>query len=458
MNPSPSKPNDGPSRSLGSAILYQDASQDLFIIDIPISISLAQHLPSATTNDTPSNIPLIYSSEAIQSPYSGPSPEPKTESGRAKILKLVPAWEREHHASLLGVVEDGMKRLKEGYQGKWCYPRCTIPLNDGIDASLPPRKRLRLDEPDLTLEQGPKPEPGTISSPNTPKHEGYNPLEAIYGPPPIILAPGVNRFPSVKDTYNTIVTNPNSRQAVIRFAGSPRATATNAEPTPRRQTSLIIPPKSTFISMHIQRYALSLSNPLPLIPSSQKFDFILADPPWPNRSVKRSRHYATATLLFDDLELLVANIVRTFLTSTGVVGVWVTNSGKARLVVRNAFRAAGIVITEEWVWVKTTVAGEAVAALDGVWRKPYEVLIVGRMGGQGGCVRRRIIAGVPDVHSRKPGLRELVGQAVFDGKEYTALEVFARSLTAGWWAIGDEVVRFNWNGWWVGEGCLDNNV
>jgi hypothetical protein len=32
---------------------------------------------------------------------------------------------------------------------------------------------------------------------------------------------------------------------------------------------------------------------------------------------------------------------------------------------------------------------------------------------------------------------------------YSALEVFARNLTAGWWACGDEVLKFNQDTWWV---------
>jgi hypothetical protein len=78
-------------------------------------------------------------------------------------------------------------------------------------------------------------------------------------------------------------------------------------------------------------------------------------------------------------------------------------------------------------------------------------------------IKRRILVAVPDLHSRKPNLRELIERIFFSSSEtgtrgnpeqgkrcceYSAMEVFARNLTAGWWACGDEVLRFNWAEWW----------
>jgi hypothetical protein len=34
------------------------------------------------------------------------------------------------------------------------------------------------------------------------------------------------------------------------------------------------------------------------------------------------------------------------------------------------------------------------------------------------------------------------------GEEVRACEFFARSLTAGWDAVGNEVLKFQWEGWW----------
>ena len=69
-----------------------------------------------------------------------------------------------------------------------------------------------------------------------------------------------------------------------------------------------------------------------------------------------------------------------------------------------------------------------------------------------GNITRRVIAAVPDVHSRKPGLRELFERMFFSTSTgYSALEVFARNLTAGWWACGNEVLKFTEEGWWVDD-------
>ncbi len=56
-----------------------------------------------------------------------------------------------------------------------------------------------------------------------------------------------------------------------------------------------------------------------------------------------------------------------------------------------------------------------------------------------------MILAVPDVHSRKPNLRALLG-VPHDG---AGLEVFARNLTAGWWGWGDEALLFQHRRHWV---------
>ena len=136
----------------------------------------------------------------------------------------------------------------------------------------------------------------------------------------------------------------------------------------------------------------------------------------------------------------------------GWVACWVTNSKSAREGVREAFEVWAVEVVEEWYWVKVTRDGEPVTEVGGLWRRPWEVLLLGRKVGEGkareGGVKKRIIVGVPDVHSRKPCLKEIFEEVMGSGKIYRALEVFARGLTAGWWAWGDECLRWQWEGWW----------
>lgn len=119
------------------------------------------------------------------------------------------------------------------------------------------------------------------------------------------------------------------------------------------------------------------------------------------------------------------------------------------------FAAWGLTLIEEWAWLKVTRNGDSMCSLDGTWRKPYEILLLGcrdavvhKVSAQPDAdisgTRRRVIAAVPDLHSRKPNLKELLERLFFgEGKSYRAVELFARNLTAGWWAWGDEVLKYN---------------
>lgn len=191
------------------------------------------------------------------------------------------------------------------------------------------------------------------------------------------------------------------------------------------------------------------------------FDFILLDPPWPNRSVKRTFQTVDAgydisgsingvydLLLKMDLDMLMAEGC--------VVGVWITNKQSIRELILGddgIFDQWGVELEEEWIWLKTTSHGEPVTPIDSSWRKPYEVLLLGRKRRRGlsrpaTSVKRRVIMAVPDYHSRKPCLKELIEPLVPDSGEYRALEVFARHLVAGWWSWGNECTKFNCESNW----------
>ena len=162
------------------------------------------------------------------------------------------------------------------------------------------------------------------------------------------------------------------------------------------------------------------------------------------------------------------------------VGVWVTNKAAFRYLLLSPcgiFDAWGIELVEEWVWVKTTIHGAPICALNSAWRKPYEILLVGKAKSSasskhddadvgeadrgGGQVKRRVVFGVPDLHSRKPNLRALFegsmeemgiyGDGKGKTKGYEALEVFARNCTAGWWSWGDEALKFQAQECWAVE-------
>ena len=180
-----------------------------------------------------------------------------------------------------------------------------------------------------------------------------------------------------------------------------------------------------------------------------QFDFILLDPPWENRSVRRSARYDTMRDT-DPIAVLRA-VLGQHIAPGALVGCWITNRASIRDTALQAFQAWDVQLIEEWAWLKITVAGLPVAQIDGLWRKPYEILLLGRKHGEeaqwsDSDVQRRAIVAVPDLHSRKPHLRCLIEP--FLPAAYRALEVFARNLTAKWCSLGDEVLKYNWDGHW----------
>ncbi|KAK1759432.1 MT-A70-domain-containing protein [Echria macrotheca] len=183
------------------------------------------------------------------------------------------------------------------------------------------------------------------------------------------------------------------------------------------------------------------------------FDLILLDPPWPNRSAKRKRGAYHPVPDFSSLSDLLSLVpVASHLAPGGLVAVWVTNSPRAVETLTaprdGIFARWDVELVGEWTWLKVTAAGEPIIALDATWRRPWERLLIARKrGGSGGCLPGKVIVSVPDVHSRKPCLRSLFEELLPD--KYEALEVFARSLTAGWWSWGDEVSLFQAREHWV---------
>ncbi|KAJ3162221.1 Methyltransferase-like protein 4 [Geranomyces variabilis] len=201
--------------------------------------------------------------------------------------------------------------------------------------------------------------------------------------------------------------------------------------------SYIIPRHSSFITSDLARAPQALRTLDP-------FDFIVMDPPWPNKSVKRAGKYAEIDV-YDLYKIPGKRLVR----PGGYVAVWVTNRPKFQDFVRNKlFSAWGLALVGEWYWLKVTAAGDWVFSPSTVHRKPYEILIIGRMktslssDSSPDLPSRRAICSVPyKQHSRKPLLDDLF--AAFLPANARKLELFARSVLPGWTAWGNEALKFN---------------
>ncbi|XP_064626510.1 N(6)-adenine-specific methyltransferase METTL4-like [Lineus longissimus] len=211
----------------------------------------------------------------------------------------------------------------------------------------------------------------------------------------------------------------------------------------------LIPPQSQFLMSDITCLR-------PLLEDNKKFDVIVIDPPWKNKSVKRKKKYKTLNE-WDFYDLPVAHLA----ADGCLLVIWVTNKQKQREFVKDSwFPHWSAVFEAEWHWIKVTRHGETVFPMESPHKKPYESIILGR-------VRRdkkemseeyedekmkkvddKVLVSVPCcVHSKKPPLTEILKDYLPD--DSCCLEMFARNLTPGWTSWGNEVLRFQHSDFFV---------
>ncbi|KAJ5349674.1 hypothetical protein N7541_007401 [Penicillium brevicompactum] len=428
---------------------------EVFLLDIPWSITLAQGdlltPQQRRSKDTLIERRRLLSCPPLKVPY--PSTEPKNPTARANVLETIPLSERRFHSELiLPLVQNSLQVIRDVVSTfRWGLPRL-VPLEVKKDPNSQdenPRKRR-------------KKEPSPICYEHVSSNE----------PPVILSSTSPNEFRSLSDL--SVVKNTSSELAIIHISDNDST---------GHPISYLIPPESSFTLctlplFEIKKHRSSQFYPIPGLSSHQKFNLILMDPPWPNRSVRRSGHYQTHH--YSEMEVLTEGLrdilrVHSYPAESqfqpgaqqAIAAIWITNAEKSRKAAYQAMMGSGFRVCEEWIWVKTTLDGQPISALDGIWRKPYEILVVGRRDESvdfskhnfedltsisEAVTTRRVIAAVPDLHSRKPNLKGIFERIFFkpgQPQSYSALEVFARNLTAGWWAAGNEVLRFNAQECWV---------
>ena len=116
--------------------------------------------------------------------------------------------------------------------------------------------------------------------------------------------------------------------------------------------------------------------------SNGKYDCIVLDPPWENRSAIRSHKYQWLSE-HDLLQLPLPELCN----NGCLVVVWVTNKVRFADFVRDElFPSWNVEIVGEWHWIKVTTSGELVFDLDSLHKKPYELLLLGRYQGKIFCM------------------------------------------------------------------------
>lgn len=190
--------------------------------------------------------------------------------------------------------------------------------------------------------------------------------------------------------------------------------------------------------------------------TAPQFDIVVLDPPWPSRSVRRKTkdRYKTAYDMQEMHDLLSTIPLAGHLKANSILAIWVTNKPAVIDLLKSPgglFDQWDVEPIGEWIWVKVTSKGEPVVDIESAWRKPWERLLFARR--KGGSLKlqpeRKVIFGVPDLHSRKPNIRALLDDML--PKDYQCLEVFSRNLTAGWWSWGDQTLLFQEKHHWVDD-------
>jgi N6-adenosine-specific RNA methylase IME4 len=380
-----------------SCLLYQNSLSTVILLDIPRSIEEAQG---------DSSLRLI-SSKPLERPY--PSIEPKSEKARNNVGET--SLDDMLLQKYLEFALDEVRRELKGNKS-WLLPRIT---EEEVDVLSFQRKK-KYPRQDAS--------PNRNASLSLSEKEKESDHEALH----------------LDDSLSNTIHYHNRLSAFLHITLGPSKGRAR------------IPPKSTLLQGDIASTLDTFTTTAPL------FDLVVLDPPWPNRSARRKKSYGISYGTTEIKDLLSALPIEAHLTENGLVAVWVTNKVAFRdllLGEGGLFEQWGVQLVEEWVWLKVTSDGEPICALDSTWRKPYEILLIGRKPGKereaekGGEVKRRVILAVPDLHSRKPNLKSIFEQVMgrVEG-DYEALEVFARNLTAGWWCWGNEVLKFQMSEHW----------
>ncbi|XP_028404623.1 methyltransferase-like protein 4 isoform X2 [Dendronephthya gigantea] len=222
----------------------------------------------------------------------------------------------------------------------------------------------------------------------------------------------------------------------------------------------ILPANSKFVLSDVSYFCKDFTKDT----GNSKYNMIVIDPPWENKSAKRGSKYSFLPL-WEIKRLPIPELA----CDKALVIVWVTNKQKyRRFVIDELFPSWSCKFIAEWYWVKVTRKGEMVFDLDSTHKKPYEPIIIGRFvisdsNNEPDCSEAekqynnkkevnakidreisetridndRIICSVPcSLHSRKPPLNDIFREYL--PKDAACIELFARNLLPNWTSWGNE--------------------
>ncbi|KAF2661303.1 MT-A70-domain-containing protein [Lophiostoma macrostomum CBS 122681] len=443
--------------SLQSAILYQNSECNITLIDIPTSIALAQG-----SHD------ILRSTEPLEEPILIDNHVPKTPKAKETVAKETdPPLHFEYKVD----IEAALVKILANVRGPWCLPRNIVnevpshtesgmQIEDEEQILVTRLKEWRaskgveevfdFDKMMATLGATSETNATSINSVAHPWLMSCRPAREVAG------RSQVDGSVSPKEPWTSSFHNPERHALDLTIFDNqdPRS-------TPEAFT-FRIPSRSSFFlcdTEHSEEFRASFRTVTEDYTLPRHFDFVLLDPPWPNGSVKRKGNYEQVGGMPHMRRMLMSANIDSYLEHNGLVGIWITNKKSLRDLVLGPgglFETWNVGLIEEWIWIKTTTKGAPMFDLDSSWRKPYETLLLGRAAPNAWTkpevppvAKRRVIAAVPDNHSRKPCLKALIEPYMPDSNDYSALEIFSRYLVAGWTSWGNEVIKYNWDRYWA---------
>ncbi|KAF1939374.1 MT-A70-domain-containing protein [Clathrospora elynae] len=467
---------------MAASVIYQNVERDITLIDIPTSIAASQGR---------SEFDVLLSTSPLEAPIE-PKEDYRPKKAKAKANKApeLPGQQlakpsRLHrpedttqHAGYKTLIENALAEIHDQVSDAWCAPRRLM-------TQIPPHGKgeaMEIDDPEKELESrlrewaiwseskgddtafnlqqmmaslGATSEDGATSDPVIQKWTvSYRP--ARESPSGTRVAETVSQEAQTEPWASTFH-NPNHHALQLTISENTSPTAQLGQ-----EYRFTIPPRSTLFlsdSTASDVFRTSFRELTAEYTLPRHFDLVLLDPPWPNRSAKRKSAYEQVGGMPYFKKMLLGMDIDSYLEHNALVGVWITNKEALRdhvLGPDGLFETWNVGLIEEWVWIKTTTMGEPMFDIDSAMRKPYEILLLGRAAphswttmAHAPIVKRRVIAAVPDIHSRKPCLKELLEPYLPDPTDYSALEVFSRYLVSGWTSWGNEVLKFNWDGYWA---------
>ena len=440
------------STKTATAILYQNGERDVTLIDIPTSITVAQD----------DNFNMLLSTSPLEEPFTI-SNEPKTSNAKQKHSNYASTPLHDYYRA---VIDAALRSIREHISESWCLPRKLM-----IQASPIRHLDIDMNDPDRDLDERLKEwsaskeeedafdyekmmaslvSNSNATSMNTVPQQwtmSYNPVSET-------RPPDRGESVSPQEPWMSTFHNPNHHALQLTIFHN---TAQAAPTLPHYRFR--IPPRASFFltDIHSDSFRTSFRKITEEYTLPRHFDFVLLDPPWPSGSVKRKGNYEQVGGMPYTKKMLAKLDLDNYIEHNGLLGIWTTNKPSIRehiLGPGGLFEQWNVGLIEEWIWIKTTTKGEPMFSIASEWRKPYEILLLGRAAPNAWTtmksalnIKRRVIAAVPDVHSRKPCLKELIEP--FLPNDYSALEVFPRNLIAGWTSWGDQVLKFNWYKYWA---------